>query len=130
MSLHAPGEGKGLFESLSMFAATMVAIVHTRLELLSIDLEEERERLFAIMLLAIAAMFLMGVGIVLASVLLVVVFWETHRLLVLSLLTALFLLLGITVWAFAIYKVRTKPRLFASSLTEFTKDREQLSPRP
>ncbi len=130
MPEHAPGQSKGLFESLSILVATLVATAHTRLELLSVDLEEEREHLFSIMLLAIAAMFLLGVGVVLASVLLVVVFWETHRLLVLSLLTTLFLLLGAAVWAYAIHKVRIKPRLFTSSLSELQKDREQLTSQP
>ncbi|HEY0721188.1 MAG TPA: phage holin family protein [Gammaproteobacteria bacterium] len=130
MPEHTPGESKGLFESLSMLVATLVATAHTRLELLSVDLEEEREHLFSIMLLAIAAMFLLGLGIVLASILLVVVLWESHRLLVLGLLTAFFLLLGAAVWAYALHKIRTKPRLFTSSLDELNKDHEQLSSRP
>lgn len=113
-----------------MFAATLVATVFTRLELLSVDLEEEREHLFSIMLLAIASMFLLGLGVVLAAFLLVVLFWETHRLLVLSILTACFLLIGGGVAAYALHKVRTKPKIFSASLTELNKDHQQLSTRP
>lgn len=127
---NAPGEGRGLFESLSVFAATLVAIVQTRLELLSIDLEEEREHLFSIMLLALVAVFLLGIGVVLAAILLVVIYWETHRILVLTILTVLFLLVGIATGAYALYKVRTKPRLFSSSLSELQKDSQQLDSRP
>lgn len=129
MPENAPGESKGLFESLSMFGATLVAIAHTRLELLSIDLEEEREHLLSILLLALAAVFLLGIGVVLTSMLLVVVFWETHRILVLSILTSLFLLLGIGTGIYALHKVRTKPRLFTSTLAELHKDQQQLSSR-
>lgn len=113
-----------------MFGATMVAVVRTRLELLSIDLEEERERLFSIMLIALAAVFLLGIGIVLAAILLVVIYWETNRLMVLSVLTAFFLLLGAALAAYAIQKTRSKPRLFTSSLSELNKDQQQLSSRP
>ena len=36
---------KGLLDSLKALTGTLIAIVYTRLELLSTDLEEERERL-------------------------------------------------------------------------------------
>lgn len=129
MPKHSPGERKGLFESLSMFGATMVALVRTRLELLSIDLEEERERLFSIMLITLAAAFLLGIGIVLAVILLVVAYWDTNRLMVLSTLTAFFLLIGAALVAYAIQKMRSKPSLFTSSLAELNKDQQQLSSR-
>lgn len=113
-----------------MFAATLVAIIYTRLELLSVDLEEEREHLTAIMLLSLIAVFLLGIGVVLSAILLVVLFWESHRLLVLGLLTAFFLLLGLVVGAYALHRIRAKPRLFSSSLAELQKDHQQLSSRP
>jgi len=130
MTENETGESKGLFESLSMFGATLVAIVHTRLELLSLDLEEERERLFSILLTTLIAVFLLGIGVVLSAILLVVIFWETHRLLVLGILMVFFLLLGTVIGAMALHKIRSKPRIFSSSLSELQKDTEQLSSRP
>lgn len=128
MSENQSNENRGLFESLSIFGATLVSIAQTRLELLSLDLEEEREHLFSILLLALVAVFLLGIGIVLTSILFVVIFWETHRLLVLGILTGVFLLLGIGVGAYALHRIRTKPRLFTSSLAELRKDQQQLAP--
>lgn len=113
-----------------MFGASLVAIAHTRLELLSLDLEYEREHLLSIMLLALGAAFLLGIGVVLTVILLVVMFWETHRLLVLSLLAILFLFLGMVVGTYAWYRAHTKPKLFTESLSELQKDRQQLSSRP
>jgi len=130
MAENTPVVGKGLLESLSSFAATLVAIAHTRLDLLSTDLEEERERTFSLLALALAALFFLGVGMVLASILLVVVFWDTHRLLVLGLLAGLFLAIGLAAGWVLIHKARNKPRLFASSLSELYKDRQQLVTRP
>ncbi|MDP2787301.1 MAG: phage holin family protein [Pseudomonadota bacterium] len=129
MSEKTPGASKGLLESLSTLAATLVAIAHTRLDLLSADLEEEREHFISLLVLALAALFCLGVGVLLATLLLVVAFWDTYRLLVLGMLAGLFLAAGIAVWRFALYKARTKPRVFAASMSELLKDRQQLVSR-
>lgn len=124
-----PGGSRGLLESLTTLAATLVAIAHTRLDLLSADLQEDREHLFSLLVLALAALFCLGVGVVLATILLVVAFWDTHRLLVLGSLAGFFLAAGMAAWGFAMYKARTKPRLFSASLAELLKDRQQLGSR-
>jgi uncharacterized membrane protein YqjE len=129
MSEKAPDSSVGLFESLKILAATLVAVGHTRLELLSTELEEERERLGAMLISTLLALFCFGLGAVLMALLLVAVFWETHRLLVVGLLAALFLTAGAAAWAFAKNKARIKPRLFHASLSELAKDREHLRPR-
>lgn len=130
MSDQPSGESRGLLESLSTLAATLVAIVHTRLELLSADVEEDRVHVLSLLVLALAALFFIGVGVVLAAILLVVAFWDSHRLLALGLLAGFFLAAGVGAWAYALHKARTKPRLFAASLSELLKDRQQLVSRP
>jgi uncharacterized membrane protein YqjE len=122
--------GKGLYESLKAFAGTLLAITHTRLQLLSTDLEEERERLLSLLLFGLEALFCLGIGVVLATVFIVLAFWDSHRLLVLGTLAGLYLLAGMVASGVVLYKARTRPRLFATSLSEFSKDREQLSSRP
>lgn len=129
MTEKTPGASKGLLDSLTMFAATLVAMAYTRFELLSVDLEEARENFFSLLVLSLAALFFLGVGMVLAAILLVVAFWDTHRLLALGLLAGFFLAVGIAAWIFARRKARTKPRLFAASLSELLKDRQQLVSR-
>lgn len=129
MTEKTPGASKGLLDSLTMFAATLVAMAQTRLELLSADLEEEREHFFSLLVLSLVTLFFLGVGMVLAAVLLVAVFWDTHRLWVLGSLAGLFLAAGVAAWMFALHKAKTKPRLFAASLSELLKDRQQLISR-
>lgn len=119
-------ESKGLLGSLTAFASTLVDVAHTRLELLSTDLEEDRERLFSLVALYLAAMFFFAVGLVLAAIFLVVAFWETHRLIALGSLAGLFLLAGALAGGFAIRMAKTKPKLFSSSLLELLKDKEKL----
>lgn len=44
-------------------------------------------------------------------------------------LAGFFLAVGVVTWAFARHKARTKPRLFAASLSELVTDRQQLISR-
>lgn len=129
MSVDASTAGKGLFGSLTNFAATLVSIAHTRLDLLSTDLEEERAHVFLLLVLGLAALFFIGIGVVLTTILLVAVFWDTHRVLALVLLTTFFLAAGLVAGGVAIHKTRTKPKLFSATLSELYKDRQQLVSR-
>ena len=129
MAEKIPGESRGLLESLTTLAATLVAIAHTRLDLLSTDLEEGREQLLSLLVLSLAGLFFIGVGVVLVAILLVAAFWDTHRLLALGALAGFFLAVGMAAWGFAVHKARTKPKLFAASLSELCKDRQQLGSR-
>ena len=119
--------GKGLFASLTNLSTTLVAIIHTRLALLSTDLEETQAQAISLLILVLSALFFVGVGVVLASILLVVAFWETDRLLVLGLLAGCFLAAGLIAGAVALHKARNKPRPFAASLAELYKDRQSIS---
>jgi uncharacterized membrane protein YqjE len=124
-----PGTTKGLLDSLQALTATLVAVAHTRLDLLASDLEEDRLQFLSLLVLVLVALFFIGVGMVLATILLVVGFWDTHRLLVLGLLMGIFLAAGITASAVAMRKARTKPKLFAASMSELLKDWQQLTRR-
>lgn len=124
-----PGNGEGLLASLTTLAATLVSIAHTRLDLLSSDLEEERAHLLSLLVLSLSALFFIGIGVLLATLLVVVAFWDTYRLPVLAVLTGMFLAAGITAWRVALHKARTKPKLFAASMSELMKDRQQLVSR-
>lgn len=116
-----------MFGSLKTLSASLIGIVHTRLELLSTDIAEEREHLITLLLLVQVALFFMGVGVLLLALLIVVAFWETHRLVALAGLTGLFLIAGAgTAW-FAMHKTRTRPRLFEASLAELSKDKQHLT---
>lgn len=117
----------GLFESLKMLSSSLVGIVHTRLELLSTDIAEEREHLLLLLMMALVALFCLGVGIVLLAILIAVAFWESHRLMALGGLTGIFLAAGAGAGWLAMHKARTQPRLFDASLTELSKDRQHLT---
>ena len=126
-----PGTSRrgGLFDSLKVLTATLIAIAHTRLELLSTELEEERVRLSSMLVWTLAALFCAGLGVVLATLFVVLALWDTHRLLALGIPAILFLLGSALAWLIVMGKARAKPRLFAASLAELSKDRKELTSR-
>lgn len=115
----------GLLGSLKRLTNTCIGIVHTRLELLSTDLEEGRERLISLLAMTFVALFCLCFGMVLLAILIVVLFWDTHRLLVLSLLTGLFIVTGGIIGALAVRALKSMPRMFEASLAELVKDHQE-----
>jgi uncharacterized membrane protein YqjE len=115
-----------ILESLKRLAGTAVEIVRTRLELLSLDVEEAKLRLLSILLLGAVAFFCLSLGVVMGAFWLVVAFWDTHRMLVLGLLTGTFLGGGALALAILTWRATKGPRLFDATLAELEKDREAL----
>lgn len=117
---------EGLLTSLKNLTVTLIAIIHTRLELLSTDLEEGRERFISLLAIAFVSLFSLCFGAVLLTILVVVVFWDTHRLLVLSSLTGLFLIVGAVLGAIVVRRLKSMPRMFEASLAELIKDHQEI----
>lgn len=120
-------QSAGLFESLKRLAATLLAMGSARLELLSCELEEQRVRLTSMLVWTLIALFCAALGVVLATLFVVVVFWDTNRVLVLGILVCLFFLAAALAWNVVRREAKAKPRVFAASLAELSKDREWLS---
>ena len=110
-------------------AATLLAVAHTRLELFSVELEEEWVRASSILTWSLVAFFCAGIGVVLATLFLVIALWETNHLLALGIPAVLFLLFALLSWRVVTAKLKIKPRPFAASLAELAKDRDRLISR-
>lgn len=117
---------QGMLDSARAVLVALLEIGQTRLQLASTELEEERLRVAELLLFATAALFCLGVGVVLATLLLVLLFWDGPRVLVLALATAAFLGAGAAMAAAWRRKARGKPPLLAATLTELQRDREAL----
>lgn len=123
-------DGRGLFASSKGVFATIVDILYTRFELLTTEIEEEKLRLTAIAVFAFFALFFSAMTIVLATVFVVVAFWDSHKLWVLGGGTGVFFALTVLATLNVASRVRTQSRLFRSSLAELAKDRQKLRFRP
>jgi uncharacterized membrane protein YqjE len=74
--------------------AAIVGLVGTRLELMGVELREEAIFLQRSLVLAIVAAFLLGGALVLAGALVAVAFWDSHRLLALGGVCALYAIIA------------------------------------
>ena len=130
MSEPVSGEaGPGIVQSLRNLAATLVALLRTRFELLATELEEERIRLLQILFWAAGALVFFGVGILLLVVLFIAVFWDSYRITAIITLAVIFLAAGIGM-AFGVRRrMQARPKFFSASLDELAKDRDHLTPR-
>jgi len=121
-----PEASSGLMESVKRLLSTLTSIASTRLELLANELQEERLYLTRMLLFFMLALFCFGLGVLLLTLFIVVLFWDDHRLAVVGGLCVLFFSLGTLLTLLLRSKAKAKSGLFSTSLAELTKDREQL----
>ncbi len=122
----AGAQGGGLLQALRALLATLLATVRTRGELLQTEIEEERLRVAGIALFAAAGAFFLLLGILLLSFFLVLLFWDSNRVLMAGLLAFTYLVIGAACVLAARRRSREKSKLFAASLAELGADGERL----
>jgi uncharacterized membrane protein YqjE len=125
----ARGPVAGLFTSIAQLLATAVGIAQTRLELLSTELQEEIHRVAEIMVYAAIALLSAGVGLFLLALVVIFLFWDTHRIAASVVVTGAFFLIAIVSGLTLRAKVRAKPPILDATLAELKKDRAHLLSR-
>jgi uncharacterized membrane protein YqjE len=116
-------------DSIRTTLATTARLVRTRLDIISTELEEQREWLQNLVLLAVAGLFFVSIGLALMTLFVVVLFWETHRVAVLGGFSALYL--GVGIWAVLTFRnlLHKRPKLFSTTTQELARDEAQLTPK-
>ena len=120
---HAPS---GVLASLRSLIAGVIALTHTRLQLLASDLEEQRLRALEMIVLGAIAFFCGAVGVLLVSAWIVIALWDQYRLLTLGILAAAYFVGCVVALVRLKSKMLARPPLFASSLAELHRDEELL----
>lgn len=128
-ALDRSGPVGGLFQSLNRFAATLIALGHTRLELLTTELQQEVRQVGAILLWAFIAAFAAMIALFLGALAVIFVFWDTHRIAASIAMIIVFLALSGAAALMLQKKLRGKPPLLNDTLAELAKDRDQLKAR-
>jgi len=126
MSENTPHSAEGLLGSLKSMTALAVAIAHNRLNLLSTDLEVAREKTVSVLIMVLVALFCICFGALLLTLFIVVIFWDTHRLIALGGVAGLFVLIGVVCLLRVIKALKAMPATFEASLAELAKDYKQL----
>lgn len=113
----------GYLNSLRSLGEGILASVQERVELFTVELQEEKFRLIQIFIWISAAIFAGMMAITFASLTLVYLFWESARLAVLGSLTFLYAgTLAAIIVGFRRYLAR-QPKPFAATLQEIRDDR-------
>lgn len=119
--------GGRLLSSVQGLSATLMAIFQTRLALLATEVEEEKQRLLAVLAWGAVAILAGAVASVFLAGFIIVLFWDTHPLLVLGGLTLAFAF--VCLWAVRRVQAvaHSAEGLLAASLAELQADHDALS---
>jgi len=117
----------GLLGSIKTLVATLVDVAHTRLQLLANEIEEEKLRLAQLLMFGVLTVLFFILGIIFLTLLVIVLFWDSDRILVIGCFAGAYLVLGIVCGGMTLKRASARSTLFAASLRELAKDRERLS---
>jgi uncharacterized membrane protein YqjE len=120
------GPISNLFKSITNVLATIAGLAHTRVELLTTEVQEEIHRVGEIMVWSLVAVLAAGIGLFLAALVVIFLFWDTHRLYASAAVTGAFFAIALVAALTLRAKVRSRPKLLEATLAELAKDREQL----
>lgn len=118
----AENQSEGLFGSLRQLLGTALETVQIRLELLGVELEFEKRRIFDGLVLGAVALLFLGLGLVLLCGTVVLFFWESYRLVAAGLLTFSFLAIGLVLLGQARQRIRASQGVFQNSVAELQRD--------
>lgn len=114
-----PSAARGIVRSILAFA-------QTRARIAAGEFEEQLVRLVEVAVWGLVSLVLFSIALLLAALLVVLVFWDSNRVLATGLLAALFAAGGgICVWTMRAC-LAARPKFLAATLAELEKDRQRM----
>jgi uncharacterized membrane protein YqjE len=113
--------------AISRIGATLVAMVHTRLELAAVEVQEEARRLFGYLAWTLFAVFLAAGAVMLTALFVIVLFWDSYRLLAVGGMAGLFALACVVIALKVRSSFAARPPMFEATLGELRTDLESLT---
>lgn len=114
------------FEYVKELLANTITILNAHSKALSMDVEEFYKKLITILIYIVIGVFATFFGVILLSLFIIVVFWNTNRILAFSIVTGLFLTAGLGSIILAIKSIKTMPLLFKKIIKELENDRDAI----
>src|SRR5687768_2994669 len=127
MALHARSAqpaGGGFIASLRRLGSSLAALLHSRVELIAREFERERIRITRLLLIGIAALFFFALGAITLTIFIIVLFWDSQRLVAIGCLTLIYLGIAAGLALYAKREAASGARPFAATVAELKKDRE------
>ncbi len=115
-----------MIETLRRMAGNALAIAQIRLELLGIELQEEKQRIAALLAFSLAAGLLLACAVIALGLALTILLWDSHRWLGIGLALLIYIAGGLWALANAVNLARAPSTLFTASVAELKRDRAAL----
>ncbi len=116
----------GILKNMARMASALLAIVQTRIELFTVELQEEAQRFLSYLILSLIALFFVMMTFLLAVLLVIVLFWDSWRILAISGLMVFFGVAAVLIGVGIRSSFRKKPRMLASTRSEIARDIERM----
>ena len=120
------GGAPGIIDSIKSTIATVLQILHTRVELFTTELGEEMHRVAGVLLWGGVALFAGGLFMMMVAITVIIAAGEEHRLLAALVMTGVFLVIVVTAIVLLKARLGQPTKLLSSSLEELKKDRDAL----
>jgi len=121
-----PGPASSLLQSAVRLAGTLLGAVQTRGELLTTELEQEIGRAARVLLFGFATLLAAILGLLVAGLLIVVLFWDTHRVGAAVFVLIAFVTTALVAGWLLLKVLRARPKFLSATRDELAKDVERL----
>ena len=115
-----------LIKALKVLGRSLVDILRTRMEILSLDIQEARIRLVTILILALCICVVFSLALILGLFLLILIFWDINRLMAVGIMVLSLVTVGATLVGILVYKLKNGTGLLQGTINELKKDCEAL----
>jgi uncharacterized membrane protein YqjE len=116
----------GIFASLRRMLANLLELGSTRLQLVSVEIQEQIEYAANLLLWGMVAIFFGSLTVLLLALTVVIAFWDSHRLLAAGLMTGLFAAIALIAASVVSSRLRSRPRFLEATTRELQRDAEAL----
>ena len=120
--------GPSLFASLRSFWSVLLAILYTRLDLVTAELEDEAVRAVKLLLAGVIAVLAFATAFFFVNFLIIAAFWDTeYRYWAFAGIIAVYLLIGLGSILAISNMIRSRPKFLSQTIAELRRDVEGLS---
>ena len=121
------GASPGLFASVHSFWSVLIAILYTRLDLVTSELEDEAIRALKLVAAGLASLLCLLTAFFFAMFFLLALFWDTeYRLPVLGIIFGIYFVAGIILLVIARQMILSRPKFLSQTIAELRRDVEGL----
>jgi uncharacterized membrane protein YqjE len=113
---------RGLIATLKRMFATLVLLAKSRLELVSVEVEEQVAYAANLLVWSMIAIACASLGVFFLGATIIIACWDRYRLLAAGLVTAAFVLMALGAILAVRSRLRQRPRFLAATAAEFERD--------